>query len=295
MKYEYLEKRFNQESSQLINLINEIVEDYQQQGYRLTTRQVYYQLVARGHIENTLNSYKRIASVINDGKLAGEIDWEALEDRTREFLTRSHWTSPHDIVAACAQQYHEDLWDNQPTRVFVIIEKEALVGVLTDLCHRYDVPLLAARGYPSGSVLREFVVKHLVPAAQAGIECKILHLGDHDPSGIDMTRDLTDRLKMFLEADDCYLDLTRLALNMDQIEEIHPPENPAKATDSRFKEYRKHYGTSSWELDALQPAYLNELVERHITAEIDNYAWDLRQEDIAEKRRQISEVAQSME
>lgn len=290
MKQKYIEKRFSVENCNLIHVINDIVDDYQAEGYTLTTRQVYYQLVARDIIENTLNSYKRIASLINDGKLAGAIDWDALEDRTREFKTRAHWDDPADIIMASANQYHEDLWENQRHRVFVIIEKEALVGVLEKLCHRYDVPLLAARGYPSGTVLREFAKSHLLPNMARGIFCKILHLGDHDPSGIDMTRDLRDRLEMFSENNNC-IHVDRIALNMNQIEEMNPPENPAKSTDARFDGYRALYGTSSWELDALTPSYLNNLVESHIKNYVDEFYWEQKTKKISIIQRKIKKFA----
>lgn len=290
MKQEYIEKRFSAESCSLLTVIDEIVEEYQADGYMLTTRQVYYQLVARDIVENSLNSYKRVAGLINDGKLAGALDWDALEDRTREFKTRGHWNSPSEILAASADQYHEDLWDGQSSRVFVIIEKEALVGVLESLCHRYDVPLLAARGYPSGTVLREFAQRHLIPALHGGVYCKILHLGDHDPSGIDMTRDLRDRIELFSEQSSG-LHVDRIALNMAQIEELRPPENPAKSTDARFASYRKKYGASSWELDALPPAYLNQLVESRIQAMIDDVRWRERQKKIIDIQEQIRKVA----
>lgn len=288
MKECFVSKSFSADRLVLIATIDDIVEEYQNQGYRLTTRQVYYQLVARGHIENTLQSYKRIAALINDAKLAGMLDWDALEDRTREFITRNHWRSPSSIIRACAEQYHEDLWVGQDMRVFVIIEKEALVGVLQSTCHRMDVPLLAARGYPSGSVLYEFVQEHITPCLEDGQDIKILHLGDHDPSGIDMTRDLIERLRLFAGT---RIDLRRIALNMPQVEELRPPENPAKTTDSRYKQYIKSYGMSSWELDALQPSYLNRLVQRELDAVIDTDVWEQRKADIREKRQAIEEVA----
>ncbi|EKN3575717.1 hypothetical protein ACULTK_004290 [Yersinia enterocolitica] len=290
----FVYKNFNDERTLMINTIDDIVTEYQEQGYRLTTRQVYYQLVARGMIENTLQSYKRIASLINDAKLAGLIDWSGLEDRTRDFITRSHWNSPSEIIRASAEQYHEDLWGNQSQRLFVIIEKEALVGVLESLCNRYDVPLLAARGYPSGSVLYDFAQSHLIPATNLRQHCHILHLGDHDPSGIDMTRDLAGRLDMFTYTS-ALVSLERIALNMEQVEEINPPENPAKTTDSRFAQYIKRYGRSSWELDALQPRYLNQLVEEKISSRIDWDEWEQKKTEIKARRTALEDVANRFE
>lgn len=292
---QYIAKSFSKHNSQLIDYMNDLIEDYQRQGYVLTVRQLYYQLVARDVIENTLQSYKRTANLINDAKLAGHMDWDAIEDRTREFLTNPHWVAGSSILRSAAQSYGQDMWSNQETRVFVVIEKEALIGVLTGTCRKWDVPILAARGYPSGSVLRGFAEEHLLPALCAGQRVRVLHLGDHDPSGIDMTRDLIDRLSLFTrhEMDDS--DLDRIALTMDQIDEIKPPENPAKTTDSRFAAYRRQYGTSSWELDALSPQYLNDLLEGHIETWVDPDAWAEKSAEVDAVRNDLRDLARSQE
>lgn len=290
MKQFYRNANFRKSTLALIETINGVVDEYIAGGYTLTTRQVYYQLVARGFIENTQASYKKIAQTINDAKLAGLIDWDALEDRTRAFINRTRWDSPQQILNSAVKGYHEDLWDNQENRVFVIIEKEALVGVLQNTCYRRDVPLLAARGYPSGSVLREFAINQLLPAMYSGQTCHILHLGDHDPSGIDMTRDLTERLEMFTENYGS-LYLKRIALNMDQVEEIKPPENPAKSTDARFDSYYQLYGESSWELDALSPEYLNKLVLTELDDLTDNEAYELTTARIESEQAKLQKIA----
>lgn len=286
----YVEKRFNRESQVLIDTADKIIEDYMAQGYVLTVRQLYYQLVARAIIPNTERSYKRVTSLVNDARLAGLLDWDGIEDRTRSFIRRSHWESGSQIIDSCVRSYHQDLWANQTERVFVIVEKEALAGVLQGVCHSLDVPLLAARGYPSGTVLREFTETDLLPAIEQGQAVTILHLGDHDPSGIDMTRDLKDRLNLF--ARDGTIALHRIALNMPQIEELNPPENPAKTTDARFEDYRRKFGESSWELDALTPQYLTNLVRARVDPYIDAVAWKEATEEIAKVKKRLAEVAE---
>ena len=292
MKRCYQTKEFQRASLDLIDQMNAIVDEYVAQGYKLTVRQLYYQLVARDVIANTLRDYKRVAGIINDAKLAGLMHWDAMEDRTREFVVRSRWTSGAEILEAVARQYHEDMWTEQRERVFVVVEKEALSGVLGPVCNELDVPLLAARGYPSGSVLWEFVEQQLVPAINADQTIHILHLGDHDPSGIDMTRDLESRIEVFCdEVEHGNVRLTRIALNMDQVRAQKPPENPAKTTDSRFKGYMKKYGSSSWELDALRPDYLAGLVRRHVQQSIDEDKWDEAAARIAAVREKLNTMA----
>jgi hypothetical protein len=92
------------------------------------------------------------------------------------------------------------------------------------------------------------------------------YLGDHDPSGEDMVRDIRDRLREFGVL---RLQVQKLALNMDQIKKWNPPPNPAKLTDSRAKAYIEKFGEHSWELDALPPRELTRIVEKFFTGVID--------------------------
>lgn len=291
MKQWYVDHDFKSGALALIATMSDIIDDYVGQGYRLTARQLYYQLVARDAIPNTENSYKRITGMINDAKLAGLLDWDAIEDRTREFSGITRWSSPYEILRASAVNFHMDMWHEQHYRLFAVVEKEALAGVLLPVCEKFDTPLLAARGYPSGTVLREFVERDLAPAFSDEQEVVILHLGDHDPSGIDMTRDLTERIELFATDDFTSVTVRRIALNYDQIKKYRPPPNPAKMTDSRFANYVTAYGKSSWELDALTPSVLSELVVEHANQYIDSGVWAARKEHIEAQRERIHEVA----
>lgn len=295
MKYAYKDMKFRKDTLKLIELINSIIATYQRQGFVLSVRQLYYQLVARALIENTEKSYKRIASVINDGRVGGLIDWDAIEDRGRDIELRTRWFSGSQIVRAAADGYHMDMWVGQEARVFVIVEKAALAGVLSGICRQYDVPLLAARGYPSVSVVREMVMDHFRPAIKRDQTITILHLGDHDPSGIDMTRDLDERIGMFLENDQFEASVNRIALTMPQIEEKNPPPNPAKTTDSRFDDYMRKFGHESWELDALEPSFLVELVRGQIEHQIDWPTWNDRREYVENIRTKLTKVADEFE
>lgn len=288
MKITYVEKRFTPGSLALIETANQIIEDYEAQGFDLTLRQLYYQMVARDIIANVQTEYKRLGSILNDARLAGLVSWSAIVDRTRELRQNSHWSSPGDILQSAAASYLEDRWSTQPCRVEVWIEKDALVGVIAGVCERYDVPFFSCRGYVSQSEMWAAGHRRLRSYQRAGQKIVVLHLGDHDPSGIDMSRDIEERLGMFSG----YADLTvdRLALNMDQIEELGPPPNPAKVTDSRARDYIAEHGTDSWELDALEPAYITSLIETRLDRTIDRSAWD----EVDGRIRQHQETLQAM-
>ena len=218
--------------------------------------------------KNTLKNYKHLGDIINDGRLAGLIDWNAIEDRTRNLQTHPSWASPHSIVRACADQYAVDLWAEQENYVEVWIEKEALVGVIEGICTELRVPFFACKGYTSQSEMWG-AAQRLVGHEKAGRDTVIVHLGDHDPSGLDMTRDIQERLKLF--GSSAIID--RIALTWEQIEEYDPPPNPAKTTDARYAKYQEQYGDDSWELDALEPRLLADLIRDAVQARIDQDAW----------------------
>lgn len=175
-KIEYKSIKFQQKSLELINLVNQVVEEYQAQGYELTLRQAYYQLVARGYIPNNERSYKNIGNLINDGRLAGLIDWHSITDRTRNLRSNSHWDNPADVIASARYSYLLNKWDGA----------------------------------------------------------------------------------------DVYV--KRVALTMNQIGTYNPPPNPAKITDSRASKYIDEYGNESWELDALEPQVITDLITNEVTA-----------------------------
>lgn len=254
-KIAYQTLRLSANKLSIIETANSILDEYAEQGLDLTLRQLYYQFVARGIIPNRQNEYAKLGDIVSDGRLAGLIDWGRIVDRTRFVRQNSHWQSPANIVESASTQYRIDRWSDQEAYVEVWIEKDALIGVIEDVCKRMDIPYFSCRGYTSMS--------EMWSAGQRLIDRErhhrtiILHLGDHDPSGIDMSRDIQERLRMFGSD----VEVRRLALTMDQIETFDPPPNPAKITDSRSGEYIRRFGNESWELDALDPKYLISLIE----------------------------------
>lgn len=287
MKQCYVVKTFRKATMKLLSTLNNKMAEYRSQGFTVTVRQLFYQLVICNAVANSEKQYGKISRLCADARMAGMMDW-AIEDRTRSFISRPAWGSGGDILQGCVQQYHEDLWANQGGRVFCIVEKEALSGVLKPVCNEMDMPLLAARGYPSVSVLHTFAIDRIIPAMNEGQRVVILHLGDHDPSGMDMTRDLRDKLSLFTGAT---VDIRRIALNMDQVEELNLPPNPAKPKDKRFKVYAAQYGTSAWELDALPPAYLDQLVRTNAGQFIDTEALEETKTSINLTKTKLAELA----
>jgi len=289
-KIAYTPKKFRAKALAIIAQVNAIEDEYRAQGYDLTLRQVYYQFVSRGYMANSDDNYSRLGDIVGDARLAGLIDWEAITDRTRHVRSVTHWNEPAEIMRSAAHSFRLDKWDGQPYRPEVWIEKDALVGVIAGICEALDVRYFSCRGYISLSSLWQ-AGQRLLHDADMNQTPVIFHLGDHDPSGIDMTRDIQDRLRTF----GVPVRVRRLALTMDQVAAYTPPPNPAKPTDSRAKEYIAAYGMSSWELDALEPAVIVALIKDAVVTLRDETAWAMQEEAEETHRALLGSAATNWE
>lgn len=220
MLYEkYIEKNFRAASLTLIEKAKKIMITYAEAGLDLTLRQLYYRLVAAAVIPNHQKQYDNLGALLSDARLAGLLPWDVMVDRTRSMKANSHWDNPASIMDAVAYSYGLDLWSDQENRPIVLVEKEALEGIVAQTAGELDIPYEACKGYFSQSEMWSLGKKCLRYLSE-GQTPVILHLGDHDPSGIDMTRDIETRLSLFVGE---RVEVKRLALNMSQVEQYQPP------------------------------------------------------------------------
>lgn len=287
MKEAFRTVHFRNKTKGLIAKANEIIEELQAQGYTLTLRQLYYQLVARDIIKNNFRNYKSLGETMNLARLGGYTDWNAIEDRTRNLKGNAHWDSPEDIIKSSASQYLIDRWNRQPSRIEVWVEKDALVDVVRRACIPNDVNYFSCRGYTSQTAVY-WAAKRLQRYLAEGQEPIIIHLGDHDPSGVDMTRDISNRYEIFTGQE---LAIERIALNLNQVEQYDPPPNFAKESDSRYEGYRRQYGEDCWELDALDPRVIHELIETAINQNRDAKLWEEDTEQQEKEKGQLQKIA----
>ena len=270
----------------------QVLNEYAALGYAITLRQLYYQLVSRDLIPNQQRFYKRLGEEITKAREAGWIDWDAIVDRGRNPVMPPHWQNGGELLQAAAQQFRVDRWADQRNYVELWCEKDALSSVLEPICDRYHVRFMANRGYSSATAMWQ-AARRLQAAEQRAQEPHVIYLGDHDPSGMDMTRDVADRLHLLSYRTP--IKTIRLALNFDQVEEYNPPPNPAKLTDSRAVAYIASFGRESWELDALDPQTLDQLVSDQIDLLLDQdlYARQLLREE--EIKARLEEMAMQLE
>lgn len=287
MKIKFREIRMSKANLKRLELVNAIIGEYQADGYVLTLRQLYYQLVSRDVIPNKGSEYAKLSKLLKEGRMSGVVDWDAIEDRLRVPYTPSSFDSPEDVLDAVVQQYKLPRMNGQDVYIEVWVEKDALSGVLRRVTGEYHVPILVNRGYSSASAMYDSFERFRRNGILNGKPVKILYLGDYDPSGLDMIRDIRERTMEFVMGytgatyeDDFEFDVLPIALTRSQIDQYDPPPNPAKITDPRAKDFIRKYGNTSWEVDALRPEILNQLLRDAILEfiDVDKYENILEQE-----------------
>lgn len=326
-KIDYTGKIITGERLRMVQIADEIAQEFAADGYNLTLRQMYYQFVANDLFpdertyrqvgnnkwvrdpEGTKNAepnYKWLGDIINDARMAGYLDWENLVDRTREEAGGTgSMEDPSEVIDPL--YYWTDKWVGQEYYVEVWVEKEALAEIAERGAQRLEAKYFCCRGYVSQSAQWR-AAQRMGNAIRDGKKVRVIHLGDHDPSGIDMTRDIRERLAVFIAQDlersysryqeaweaeedlDEDFAVERIALNMDQINRYNPPPNPAKLTDSRGSGYVRQYGDKSWELDALTPRVLVPLIENAITQYVDVDLFNERVRKQREEREILAKV-----
>ncbi len=292
MKEPFLDYSFRPSTLTLIHQCESILDDYALQGYDLTLRQLYYQLVSNNIIPNLDKEYKKLGKTITKARNAGLIDWNMIVDRGRRPHGLMTWRSPAHRIRSAARTFRIDKWDNQSIHIEVMVEKEALAGVLIPVCDELQVNFHSNKGYSSASALYSLAKDLEQYAQEEEKELHILYLGDHDPSGLDMDRDIVERLELYTNYQ--IVEVKRLALLMAQIDQMDIPPNPAKLSDSRARGYIALHGYSSWELDAMEPAALADLVRNEVHELRDDALWLAAEESEKKMRQKLVDVSRQM-
>lgn len=268
----------------------EIMMEYADEGLSLTLRQLYYQFVSRNFIPNEEREYNRLGRIVSKGRRAGYLPWGVIKDQERNLRYLPNYTGPDDIISQSASRFHVDLWKGQRCRPEILVEKKALQDIVKAPANDLDVDYAACKGYLSDTFVRQMAQRHrrYMNEKQQPV---VIHLGDHDPSGINMTEDIREKLAMY----GAVTKVDRVALNMEQINEHDPPPQPAKVSDSRYEEYAKQYGTESWELDALPPDLLDSVIRSAVKKYREDEKWNQRKELEKEGRRELRVLAERWE
>jgi hypothetical protein len=285
-------------TEELLERIESVMAEYDQ---ALTIRQIYYRLVADHGLENSTNSYKRIVDLLGKARLSGRIDFDRIEDRTREISEhdRDYESLPgfthtwYRHLTNLAEYYHIPLWHGQPHRVMMLVEKQALQGIFAPICEKWQVDLMVCRGYPSLTQQYELSVR-IGQQQHDNEKWHIVYFGDFDPSGENIPEKLEERLDS--DFDVSFETFRKEALTYDQVMDWGLPPAPAKRTDSRTAGFVDKYGVGMQvELDAIRPAELGSMIETSIARHYDAGAGRRRQDLQRSRRDRISSIVKNMD
>ncbi len=280
-------------------IVEEALEVFKQYDSALTLRQLYYRLVSKRLIPNTINSYKRLSRIMVKAREQRDVPVNCLEDRSRRILGRGDtgYASAEEFlrrrITGLKESYKEFtllMWDDQPNYVIVSLEKDALSRLMSDIANQYSVRTFPTRGYPSFTYVNRMAT--YIRNRLKGKPTVVLYFGDFDPSGIDIERDLDDRLRKYDAGD---FKVIRIALTKDQIQQYDLPPMPVKRSDARSEGFLESYGDQSVELDALDPNTLKLMVAQSIASNIDLDLWSKKEERIESLKVWIKGKLDNME
>jgi len=256
------------------------LEIFQQYDTAITLRQLYYRLVSRLLIPNTVNSYKRLSRIMVKAREDGDVPVNCLEDRSRRVLGKgdvgygsaeAYLKSRLETLQDSWKGFTMPMWEDQPRNLLISLEKDALSRLVSRVANSYSVRTFPTRGYPSYSYVQE--MSRGITSRQGGKKTVVLYFGDFDPSGVDIERDLTERLERYGARD---FEVSRVALTLDQIRQYSLPPMPVKRSDARADGFLAEHGDRAVELDALDPNVFQSMVEKSIKSHIDTAKWNAK-------------------
>lgn len=283
---------------------NKIILEYAAQGLLpLTLRQIHYQHVVRyKDYPNTKISYDHLAVDLVVGRMTGFIPWNAIDDPTRNLHEFMDYDSVEDSLMWAARSHHLNRWRNQDFAPVCLVEKDAALSVIARACDLFFVPYASLKGYGSVAALRNKIANYCLRAIDRGQTPVIIHLSDSDASGWDMPRNLLEYLNLMVRQQ---VDVRHIALTLDQIAEGYGdgnplPPDPVKATDPRAGKYiamlaERGLEPGAWEMDALPPAVLHDVVVSEIESLRDKDRWQKIEDQENEQKATITKMADAYE
>lgn len=254
----------------------------------LTLRQIYYQLVGKGYIENKVSEYGMLSGLLKHARLEGHISWDDIEDRIRTYHDLTGWPDKDSFINRSLKEfltgYTRDLIQSQDVYIEIWIEKDALSSIFTRTASPYTVPVVVCRGFSSVSFLNDYKKRLSYQTDKIPV---LLYFGDFDPSGMEMLNSMIITLQDEMNIQG--IEFKRVALLKDDIAKYKLPHSPEalKRTDTRAKKHIIEYGELAVELDALRPDILEGKIKSAIESELDVKLFN---NEVRENNREIKKL-----
>jgi len=246
----------------------------QEGGIAMTVRHYYYKLQS-GAIRLTdkpnsgKNAYNFVSRLLTNARVDDKFPWEAVADPNRRMLQEFAYNSFAQFRRVKESAWCPvDIWRGQPVRLELWVEKDAMADFVYGVVKPYRIPVVVCKGFTSATV-----VKKAAQRMGSGRGWVILYAGDFDPSGIDIERNVRDKLR----SHGCRPEITRVALTLEDT--LALPSEAAlnlKKGDSRYKQFVALYGEDQkgYELDAMPASQLRRKIEEAVASYMDFEAFN---------------------
>lgn len=238
----------------------------------LTLRAIFYQVVSAGLKPSTDEiHYKAVGRVLKRLRRLGILPYNWIIDSMRSTVKPSSWSGLADYIETVQESYRRNFWRDLPNYVHIIVEKDAIAGVLQPVTGVYDVALSPLRGYASDS----FVYSIAETWNNIDKPIYVAYLGDRDPSGMDIEQDCKTRLRELCKRD---FQWVRLGVNKEHFDSFDLLKLEPKKKDCRYKKFVKEHGEFCAEVDAIPASALRDMVERFILNFVPMNEWERLQQ-----------------
>jgi hypothetical protein len=238
----------------------------------LTLRSIFYQVVSAGLKPSTDKvHYDAVGRVLKRLRRQRIVPYSWIVDSMRSTFKPSSWSGLEDYVETIQDCYRKDFWRELPNYVHIIVEKDAIAGVLHPVTQKYDVRLSPLRGYASDS----FVYSIAETWNKIDKPIHVAYFGDFDPSGMNIEQDCQRRLKELCRREFSWV---RLGVDAKQIDQFSLLPLVPKKKDRRYRSFIEKHGGHCAEVDAIPANALREMLEQFIEQFIPMDQWERLQD-----------------
>jgi hypothetical protein len=259
--------------------IQQVIDD-RRDFWPLSDRQIHYALLndpplrhaskRSSRYRNDRQSYKSLVELLTRARLVGLVPWQAIADETRPVTNWKVWKSAgsflRDEVNELFNGYWRDLMQSQTNQIEIVGEKNTVQPILKSVAMKYCIPLTTGRGYCSLPPRRDMAERF---RKSGKVKLVLLLVSDFDPDGEEIAHSFARSMRDDFGIDDIHP--VKVALTAKQVQEYELPplmKTTDKESSNRAK-FERRYGDDVFELEALRPEVLQQILQQTIDSVID--------------------------
>ncbi len=268
----------------LLDQVEEVLVEYAEH-LPLTLRQVLYRCVAEYGYAKDERAYDRLCEALNRARRAGLIPFHAIRDDGAVVEQPLGFHGLPDFwsyIAEIATGYRRERLDEQGLVLEIWVEAAGMVPQVARVARPFGITVFSSGGFDSLTVKYDAACR----IARRPCPTTVLHVGDHDPSGLSIFDSAAEDVRAMLP-NRWHANFRRVAVTPEQIEAYGLETAPPKATDRRG-----NWVGGTVQAEALAPDELAAEVERAIEEYVDQ---DVLDGVVATEEAERSEILRGLD